>query len=72
MGLVLYAWLTAQAFFKDETRIDIRKILLEEQQMLGEESMLPFGFIEDGLQREMEVEDGVMWEPPAGYLSSSL
>ena len=72
MGMVLYAWLTAQTFFKDETRIDIRKILLEEQQMLGEESMLPFGFIEDGLQREMEVEDGVMWEPPAGYLSSSL
>jgi hypothetical protein len=72
MGLVLYAWLTAQTFFKDETRIDIRKIMLEEQNMLGEESMLPFGFIEDGLRREVEVEDGDMWEPPAGYLSSSL
>jgi hypothetical protein len=46
--------------------------MLEEQQMLGEENMLPFGFIEDGLRREVEVEDGDMWEPPAGYLSSSL
>jgi hypothetical protein len=72
MGLVLYAWLTAQTFFKDETRIDIRKIMLEEQNLIGEESMLPFGFIEDGLRRELEVEDGDMWEPPAGYLSSSL
>lgn len=72
MGLVLFAWLTAQTFFKDETRIDIRKILLEEQNLLGEESVLPFGFIEDGLRRELEVEDGDMWEPPSGYLSSNL
>jgi hypothetical protein len=72
MGLVTYAWLTAQTFFKDETRIDIRKIMLDEQNMLGEESMLPFGFIEDGLTRETEVADGDMWEPPPGYLSSSF
>jgi hypothetical protein len=69
---VLYAWLTAQAFFKDETRIDIRKIMLEEQSLLGEESMVPFGFIEDGLSKEMEIEDGVAWEPPPGYLSSTF
>jgi hypothetical protein len=72
MGLVVYSWLTAQAFFKDETRIDIRKIMLEEQNMLGEENMLPFGFIEDGLSREAEIADGDLWEPPAGYLSSNL
>ena len=72
MGLVLFAWLTAQTFFKDETRIDIRKVMLEEQNLLGEESMLPFGFIEDGLRKELEVEDGDMWEPPAGYLSSNM
>jgi hypothetical protein len=72
MGLVTYAWLTAQTFFKDETRIDIRKIMLDEQNLLGEESMLPFGFIEDGLAREAEIADGDMWEPPPGYLSSSF
>jgi hypothetical protein len=72
MGLVTYAWLTAQTFFKDETRIDIRKVMLDEQNMLGDESVLSFGFIEDGLAREAEVADGDLWEPPAGYLSSSL
>jgi hypothetical protein len=46
--------------------------MLEEQNLIGEESMLPFGFIEDGLRRELEVEDGDMWEPPSGYLSSNL
>jgi hypothetical protein len=44
----------------------------DEQNLLGEESMLPFGFIEDGLAREAEIADGDMWEPPAGYLSSSF
>jgi hypothetical protein len=46
--------------------------MLEEQSLLGEESMVPFGFIEDGLSKEMEIEDGVMWEPPPGYLSSTF
>ena len=72
MGLVLFAWLTAQAFFKDETRIDIRKIMLEEQNMLADESMAPFGFIDDGVTEEVTAEDGDIWQPPAGYLSSRL
>jgi hypothetical protein len=72
MGLVLYAWLTAQAFFKDETRIDIRKIMLEEQNMLVDESMVPFGFIDDGVTEEVMAEDGDVWQPPSGYLSSRL
>jgi hypothetical protein len=72
MGLVLYAWLTAQSFFKDETRIDIRKIMLEEQNMLVDESMVPFGFIDDGVTEEVMAEDGDVWQPPSGYLSSRL
>ena len=50
MGLVLFAWLTAQSYFKDSTNIDIRKVLLEEENMLGDENITPVGFIDDGKQ----------------------
>jgi hypothetical protein len=61
MGLVLFAWLTAQTFFKDSTNIDIRKMMLEEQNMLIDESMTPFGFIEDGLREEVEDDGDDRW-----------
>jgi hypothetical protein len=61
MGLVLFAWLTAQTFFKDSTNIDIRKMMLEEQNMLIDESMTPFGFIENGLQEEVEDDGDDRW-----------
>lgn len=57
MGLVIFAWLTAQSYFKDSTNIDIRKLMLEENNMLIDESMTPFGFVDNGLQEEM-FEDG--------------
>ena len=57
MGLVLFAWLTAQSYFKDSTNIDIRKLMLEENNMLIDESMTPFGFVDNGLQEEV-FEDG--------------
>ena len=61
MGLVLFSWLTAQTFFKDSTNIDIRKMMLEEQNMLIDESMTPFGFIENGLQEEVEDDGDDRW-----------
>ena len=61
MGLVLFAWLTAQTFFKDSTNIDIRKMMLEEQNMLIDETMTPFGFIENGLQEEVEDDGDDRW-----------
>jgi len=57
MGLVIFAWLTAQSYFKDSTNIDIRKLMLEENNMLIDESMTPFGFVDNGLQEEI-FEDG--------------
>jgi hypothetical protein len=72
MGLVLFAWLTAQSYFKDSTNIDIRKVLLEEQDMLGEEDLIPVGFIDDGQREEVIVEsNGDVWTE-RGYLTSSL
>jgi hypothetical protein len=71
MGLVLFAWLTAQSYFRDSTNIDIRKVLLEEQNMLGEEELTPVGFIDDGRREEVVVDSGDVWTE-RGYPTSSL
>jgi hypothetical protein len=71
MGLVLFAWLTAQSYFKDSTNIDIRKVLLEESNMLGDEDLAPVGFIDDGLKPEINVDSGDVWSEK-GYFSSRL
>lgn len=57
MGLVLFGWLTAQSYFKDSVNIDIRKILLEEQNIFIEETITPVGFIDNGLEKE-SINDG--------------
>jgi len=69
--LVLFAWLTAQSYFKDSTNIDIRKVLLEENNMLTDEDLAPVGFIDDGLKPEITVDSGDVWTEK-GYLSSTL
>ena len=71
MGLVLFAWLAAQAYFKDSTNIDIRKILIEEQGLLNEENLTPVGIIDDGRKEEVLVDSGDVWTEK-GYLSSTL
>ena len=48
MTLVLFGWLTTQAYFKTITGSDIRKDLYEEQMKVLEEEMTPFGFVDDG------------------------
>ena len=71
MGLVLFAWLTAQSYFKDSTNIDIRKVLLEEQGLSDEQNITPVGIIDDGRKEEYVVDGGDMWSEK-GYLSSAL
>ena len=61
MGLVLFAWLTAQSYFKDSTNIDIRKVLLEENRLLDEENLTPVGIIDDGKREEIYVDGKDIW-----------
>jgi hypothetical protein len=61
MGLVIFAWLTAQSYFKDSTNIDIRKVLLQEQNMLIDEDITPVGFIDNGLQEEIINDGNDVW-----------
>ena len=72
MGLVLFSWLTAQSFFKDSTSIDVRKLMLAEQNMLGEEDLVPVGIIDDGRREEISIdrENNDIWTEK-GYTSSS-
>jgi len=71
MGLVLFAWLTAQSYFKDSTNIDIRRVLLAEENMLGEEQLTPVGFIDDGQKEEVIVDGADVWSA-RGYFSSTF
>lgn len=72
MGLVLFAWLTAQSYFKDSTNVDIRQMMLAEQNLLGDEMLTPVGIFDDGLKEEVTIDDGDVWTAPPGYLSSRL
>ena len=73
MGLVLFAWLTAQTFFKDSTSIDVRKLMLAEQNMLVDEDLAPVGIIDDGKREEITIdrENNDIWTE-RGYTSSTL
>ena len=48
MNLVLFAWMTEQAYFKDMTDINTLIKLREKTDEQIEEEMLPFGFVNDG------------------------
>jgi len=47
--LVLFSWLTTQSYFREIIDIDTRKKLYERRLQDLEESLSPFGFIEDGI-----------------------
>jgi hypothetical protein len=74
MGLVLFAWLSAQSYFKEATNIDIRKVLLEENDMLGEEQLVPVGFIDDGREEPIRDSSGDFWTnmESRGYTPSTF
>lgn len=63
MCMVLFCWLTTQGYFKDLTNMDIRKRLFDEKLRELEDEIVPFGFIENGLDNEEENKDnqGNVW-----------
>jgi hypothetical protein len=64
MSLLLFAWLTSQPHFKDITDLDLRKQLLEEKMRLLEDDILPFGFVDAGMNGSDESfvdADGQVW-----------
>jgi len=62
MCLVIFSWLVAQDYFKEMTDNDVRKRIYEEQKNQIEQDMSPFGFIVDGLDDEVIIDDkGESW-----------
>jgi len=57
MCLVIFSWLVAQDYFKEMTDNDVRKRIYEEQKNQIEQDMAPFGFILDGLDEEIFVDE---------------
>lgn len=51
MTLVLFAWFIAQRNFRESLNGDIRSVLQKEQLNINQEDMVPFGVIDDGLDR---------------------
>jgi len=54
MGLVLFAWLTDQSYFKEVTDINTLYNLREKTDEDIEQSMTPFGFMDDGQAEEAD------------------
>jgi len=52
--LVMFGWMTTQPYFQDISNLDVRKKIYEEKIKKLEEELIPFGFIESGLQDDYE------------------
>ncbi len=60
--LILFAWASNQDYFKDLTDINIREELLKEKIAKMEEDMMPFGFVENGVDEDSFVDNnGDLW-----------
>ena len=66
MSLVIFSWLTTQTYFKEIVSHDIRKqIQLETMNQVDDEG-LPEMMVEDGLQMQLELIDGDLWDSSVG------
>jgi hypothetical protein len=63
MTLVLFAWLSSQEYFKDLCGVDIKKELFDYKIKEMEDNLVPFGFMNDGMEDEsvMRDADGDIW-----------
>lgn len=62
MGLVLFAWMTDQTYFKDFTDINTLSNLRDRNKEKVIEDLMPFGFYDDGHDIPVEDEDGWITE----------
>ena len=53
MTLVLFAWLTTNSYFKELNNINLREVMYKNQMERIEQEMTPFGFVNDGVDRDL-------------------
>jgi hypothetical protein len=61
MGLVLFAWLSDQTYFRDLTDINTMAALKEKTEAEIEEDLLPFGFINTGIEDDEPIIHNSSW-----------
>jgi hypothetical protein len=66
MTLVIFAWATTQAYFREIVNHDLRKQIQLENMNQIDEDVLPAPIIEDGLRTDFMVEGGDVWEVAGG------
>lgn len=57
MCLVLFCWLSTQNYFKDLANMDIRKQVFDDKLRQLEEDLTPFGFIETGIDPDLDIDE---------------
>jgi len=62
MCCVLFAWMTAQPYFKDLTNTDVVKNIYRVGTQDMEEYMTPFGIIDDGRGNTGQTDGKDIWE----------
>jgi hypothetical protein len=74
IGLVLFAWMSEQQYFKDYTNINTLMSLRDKTEEEMEQDMAPFGFVEDNneaIENIYEIEtyhpDAWMWHTPRDF-----
>jgi hypothetical protein len=74
IGLVLFAWMSEQQYFKDYTNINTLMSLRDKTEEEMEQDMAPFGFVEDNneaIEDISEIEsyhpDAWMWHTPRDF-----
>ncbi len=80
--LVLFGWLTTNAYFKELTDVNLRKLMYEQRIQDIEDEMLPVGYLNKGYSKEITIESNDCWfnfnidepafEIPKGYLTDRL
>ncbi len=62
MTLVLFSWLSTNPYFKELSNINLRQVMYEKRMQSIEEELTPFGFINSGVEDEIEVDgSGQTW-----------
>lgn len=78
MTLVIFAWITTQKYFKEIVNHDIRKQIQLENMNQVDDDILPAPIIDDGLEHNLEMLGGDLWEVAnggetySGYVSDML
>jgi hypothetical protein len=70
MNLVLFAWFTTNPFFMELTDINIKSMIHSENVRMIEDQLVPFGFIDSGIE-ENSFQEEIVWDGSVGSSSWS-